>query len=221
MTTLRGFLRRLLARWPGARGAAGPFPGSARYWEERYEQGGDSGTGSYGKFAAFKASVLNGLFEEFGVRSAIEFGCGDGNQLGQLRISEYIGVDVSPTAIERCRAAYDGAEGRTFLLATDYAGEVADAALSLDVIYHLVEDAVYEAYMTQLFAAAHRIVVIYSSNHDEPLGDGPHVRHRRFTSWVTANAPAWKEIRHVPKPYPFRGDWRTGSFADFRVFTRQ
>lgn len=197
------------------------FPGSGAYWEQRYVEGGDSGAGSYGKFARFKADVLNAFFAEEGVRSAIEFGCGDGNQLAMLAIDDYLGVDVSPTAIARCRATYAGQPGRAFLLASDYAGEQREASLSLDVIYHLVEDEVYAAYMRQLFAAATRFVVVYSSNRDESLGDGAHVRHRRFGGWVEAEAPGWRLHRHVPNAYPFQGDWRTGSFADFFIYARR
>ena len=36
-----------------------PFPGSEKYWEKRYIAGGNSGAGSYGKLAEFKAEVLN------------------------------------------------------------------------------------------------------------------------------------------------------------------
>jgi hypothetical protein len=44
------------------------------------------------------------------------------------------------------------------------------------------------------------------------------VRHRRFTEWVAVNEPAWQLLRHVPNAYPFTGDWRSGSFADFYVY---
>jgi len=32
---------------------------SNKYWEERYAKGGNSGKGSYGKSAIFKADVIN------------------------------------------------------------------------------------------------------------------------------------------------------------------
>ena len=148
-----------------------PFEGSASYWRQRYAGGGDSGAGSYGKFAEFKARVLNSLFAEFGLSSVIEFGSGDGNQVRLLKVRDYLGVDISADAVARCRAAFADAPGRRFVLATDYSGERADAALSLDVIYHLVEDVAFEQYMRQLFAAAKRCVVIYSSDRDdEPDG---------------------------------------------------
>lgn len=199
-----------------------PFPGSARYWEERYAKGGDSGAGSYGKFAAFKARTLNALFAEFGVRSVVEFGSGDGNQLASLQVEDYLGVDVSAQAVSRCRERFAGVPGRAFVLADDYRAERRfDAALSLDVIYHLVEDPVYEAYMRRLFDAAERLVIVYSSDQDDPLRrEAVHVRHREFTRWVAAEAPKWRRLRHIPNEFPFRGDHREGSFADFHVFCR-
>jgi len=196
-----------------------PFAGSAGYWRQRYAGGGDSGAGSYGRFAQFKADVLNGLCAEFDLRSVVEFGCGDGNQARLLSVRDYLGIDISLDAIERCVATFAGVPGRRFALIDDYKGERADCALSLDVIYHLVEDTAFDQYMRRLFAAAERCVVIYSSNRDEPSGsDGPHVRHRRFSDWVEIHQRGWALVRHVPNEFPYRGDWRTGSFADFYVY---
>jgi len=48
------------------------------------------------------------------------------------------------------------------------------------VIYHLTEDRVFETYLTHLFAAGLRFVVVYSTNM-EVSGTAPHVRHRVFT----------------------------------------
>ena len=53
--------------------------------------------------------------------------------------------------------------------------------LSLDVIYQLVEDEVFERHMRQLFSASHRFVIIYSSNFAQPPDSAePHVEHREF-----------------------------------------
>lgn len=198
------------------------FPGSLAYWRWRYAAGRDSGAGSYGRFAEFKAEVLNATFKELGIGSAIEFGCGDGNQLALLEVPTYLGLDVSPLAIERCRSAFRDQPGRRFAPLEAYAGEQADCALSLDVIYHLVEDAVYEDYMRRLFGAARRCVVIYSSDEDAMDGGAPHVRHRRFSAWVARHADGeWMLLRHVPNRYPFRGDAGEGSFADFFIYIRR
>jgi len=195
--------------------APGSFVGSAEYWRQRYARGGDSGPGSYGKFAEFKARVLNAFFAEEGIATVIEFGSGDGNQLKLLTVPDYLGVDISAAAVAACRATFAETPGRRFVLADDYRGERAECSLSLDVIYHLVEDAAFERHMHQLFAAATRSVVIYSSNREADAADGKHVRHRPFTEWVAHHEPGWTLQRHVPNDFPFTGDYRSGSFADF------
>ena len=45
------------------RATANAFPGSEEYWQRRYAAGGNSGEGSYGQFADFKAEVINKFVE--------------------------------------------------------------------------------------------------------------------------------------------------------------
>ena len=78
------------------------FKGSKEYWKTRYVKGGNSGQGSYGKEAQFKAKFINNFLKKNKVTRTIEFGCGDGNQLGKINYKSYIGLDVSPKAIEIC-----------------------------------------------------------------------------------------------------------------------
>jgi SAM-dependent methyltransferase len=197
------------------------FPGSASYWRNRYRRGGHSGAGSYGRFAEFKAEVLNRFVAAHGVESVIEFGCGDGNQLRLARYPRYLGFDVSRRALASCRTIFRHDAGKRFRAMRRYRGERADLTLSLDVLYHLVEDAVFERYMRTLFGAARRYVVIYSSNTDDNRGyEGTHVRHRRFTDWVATELAEWRLRRHIPNRYPYRGNPRTGSFADFFIYER-
>ena len=141
-----------------------PFPGSASYWNKRYLSGGNSGVGSYGKFAEFKAGVLNDFVRENSVKSVIEYGCGDGNQLKRADYPQYIGFDVSPAAIAKCRSLFADDCTKQFRLVSEYAGDTAELTLSLDVIYHLVEDDVFDSYMRRLFGSATRFVIIYLSN---------------------------------------------------------
>lgn len=210
--------------WHAMRGqrASQSFPGSATYWDSRYVAGGNSGNGSYGELAAFKATILNEFVETHAIESVIEFGCGDGNQLLLANYPRYLGFDVSPTAIDGCHELFAEDPSKSFALVGEYAGEKADLAMSLDVIYHLVEDAVYQHYLTQLFSSAERYVVVYASNYDEPASPRhPHVRHRRFTDWVARHQPEWKQIRHLPNPYPYNESDGTGTFADFYFFARR
>ena len=89
-----GLLVRLAARL-GNRRRIARFSTSSRYWEERYQIGRDSGTGSRGRLAFFKANVVNDLVREEAIHTGIEFGCGDGQQLSLLEIDRYTGLDVS------------------------------------------------------------------------------------------------------------------------------
>lgn len=209
---------RLLAQ----RRPAQPFPGTTSYWEQRYSTGGDSGLGSYGKFAQFKAEVINRFVADSSVGSVIEFGCGDGHQLTLARYPSYLGFDVSPTVIASCHEKFRQDPSKQFRLMTDYQGESADLALSLDVIYHLIEDQVFDQYIRTLFGASRRYVIIYSSNTEDNHGySGTHVKHRRFTEWVAAHLVDWKLMHKIPNRYPYNGGSREGSFADFYIYERR
>lgn len=197
------------------------FDGSASYWDRRYTTGGNSGAGSYDDLARFKAEVLNAFVEEHGVREAIEFGCGDGNQLELAAYPSYVGFDVSARAVQMCRERFAGDDTKRFALTTEYAGDRADLTLSLDVIFHLVEDEVFDDYMARLFDASTRWVIVYSSDTDAQRdGVAPHVRHRAFSRWVATHRPGFELVRHIPNRYPWNGDPATGSFADFYVFEK-
>ena len=200
---------------------SGKFGGSKRYWIERYRDGGNSGHGSYNQMAEFKARILNDFVSKRGISSVIEFGCGDGNQLRYAEYPRYAGFDISPDAVTRCRDLFANDASKSFTLVGDYSGETAELTLSLDVIFHLVEDAVFEDYMRRLFDAAEQWVIVYSSNYDDRRkGKSPHVRHRRFTSWIESNRADWKLVEHIPNRFSFEGDTRTGSFSDFYIFKR-
>lgn len=215
-STLRRWLRGTLGRiLPGRRAG---FPGSEEYWERRYAGGGNSGGGSYGPLAGFKAEVLNAFVDEQEIRTVIEFGCGDGNQLALATYPSYTGLDVSQQAIAQCRARFTDDATKSFHLLEAYDGRTAELALSLDVVYHLVEDAVFEDYMTCLFAAATRFVIVYSSNHDEFAA--PHVRHRKFEDWVGREQADWTLDRVIPNELPWSEHGEAGSHADFYVYRR-
>lgn len=200
------------------------FPGSVAYWESRYAAGGTSGSGSYDGLAVFKASVINGFVDEHGVTSVMEFGCGDGNQLKLARYPSYLGLDVSNAAIERCRTLFSADASKKFKNIAEYAGERADLSMSLDVIYHLVEDAVFDAYMRRLFDSAGKHVIVYSSN-DEGLNSrygGYHVKHRKFTDWVGVHAPGWELLGTLPNQHPFdEADPDRTSLADFYFYANK
>ena len=166
------------------------FTSSKSYWENRYKKGGNSGAGSYGDKALYKADFINRFIQQQQVQSVIEFGCGDGHQLQLLRIPSYLGYDISPTIIDACRKLYKEDTTKKFELLQDKNILIkADLCLSLDVIYHLVEDEVYENYMNDLFNQADKWVIIYAWDLDDKQKF--HVRHRKFSIWISRHQPGF------------------------------
>lgn len=199
------------------------FPGSASFWENVYREGGTSGPGSYGRLAEFKAEILNEFVRTRDIRTVIEFGCGDGSQLRLAMYPEYVGVDVATGSVYGCTARFAQDSTKRFYLADTLPKDLGplDLALSLDVIYHLVEDSVFDAYMRRLFSVPERYVVIYSSNYDA-LTPASHVRHRKFTAWIAKNARDWQQEGFVPNRFPFDPkDPEETSHADFYFFARR
>ena len=196
------------------------FTHSGNYWEERYQAGGNSGAGSYGRLAEFKADVINTFIAENKITSVVELGCGDGAQLKRLNIEKYTGIDISKTIVDQANTLYKTDKNKTFQELSSFinSDKTFETAMSLDVIYHLVEDNVFENHMKLLFSRATKFVIIYASNKDEMTSD-PHVRHRKFTDWISENQPNWQLIEKKENPYPFSWkDPRNTSFADFYLF---
>lgn len=193
---------------------AAPFS-SGRYWERRYQRGGNSGAGSYGRLGAYKAAFINGFVAANRISSVADFGCGDGNLLSMLDVPDYVGIDVSETVLARCRSRFAHRSEMRFEPAGNGPAAPAELAMSVDVLFHLVEDSVFERYLLNLSLAAHRFVLIYSSNFEARTPDH-HVRHRRFTDRMPGR---WRLAAHVPNPYPFDPTRpQETSFADFFVF---
>lgn len=182
------------------------------YWNNRYLKGGNSGDGSYGQLAAFKADILNEFIRTHNITSISEFGCGDGNQLSLIEIGHYTGYDISDEAVRICRQKYANSQFE-FHNVTTYDGRKADMALSLDVIYHLVDDEIYHNYMSLLFSASDKFAGIYAWNINWHHAE--HVKSRRFFSWIYEHAPQWQLAAFIPNRYP------DISNSDFYFFSRQ
>jgi len=195
------------------------FPGSMKYWESRYKSGGNSGNGSFGELAKFKAETINEFVANNAVSDIIEFGCGDGNQLELAKYPKYLGLDVSKSAIKSCTERFRNDFTKSFLLYDpnyfegmgDYLKS--DLTMSLDVIYHLVEDSIFEKYIHDLFLSSKKYVIIYSSNKNPEISL-PHVKHRVFTDYVEKKYPDFKIIKKIENKYPKL------SFAEFFIYEK-
>ena len=200
------------------------FNGSKDYWIRRYESGGTSGMGSYGILAEYKANVLNDFVSENQINSIIEFGCGDGNNLKSFDFPSYLGLDVSDFVISKNKKIFKKNLNWAFMSLDDSKqfSFRADLTLSLDVIYHLVEDEIYERYMSELFNSSIKFVIIYSSNTDFISPDA-HVRHRKFTKWVELNRSDFELYKMDENPHKsaLLDTHSNKSFADFFIFKKR
>jgi SAM-dependent methyltransferase len=191
---------------------------SSTYWENRYLAGGNSGAGSFGRLACFKAAFINAFVRLNNISSVVDFGCGDGTQLGLMSLPKYTGIDSSQKALDMCRAKFLGQDYQ-FVGYDELAdAEMAELAISMDIIYHLVEDQVFEKYMRNVFAFATDYVILYTSNYDYEWA-AEHVRHRWVSKHVQQMFPDWSLLAHVPNIYPFDAEnMQTTSFSDFFVY---
>ena len=170
---------------------------SRKYWDLRYEHNWNSGTGSYGESCESKARDFNIFMQKYNINSVIEFGCGDGNQLTYYNIPEYLGLDVSPTAIKNCSNKFQDDQTKSFMWYDPFAfnnkGNIfkADATISIEVIFHLVEDEIFEKYMQDLFSCSREYVIIFSTNFDHEEKPVDHLVCRKFTDYVDQHFSPW------------------------------
>ena len=87
------------------------------------------------------------------------------------------------------------------------------------MIYHLVEDRIYSAYLTRLFEAGIKYVIIYATNKDKSgRFYERHVRHRNFTKDIAIRFPNWKLIKKIKNKYPAEEGMAQASPADFFIY---
>lgn len=189
---------------------------SKNYWENRYRTGGNSGKGSYGQLSNFKTSVINDIIEKNGLESAIEFGCGDGNQLKNFNFKSYTGCDVSETILKKCNEIYKNDNSKNFIHINDLANNRKyDCTLSLDVIYHLIEDEVFNKYIDDLFNYSEKNVIIYTFRDDaKNINFSSHIKYRDVKT-IEDRIEGWELSEIIPNPYPKE------SYADFYIYGRK
>lgn len=176
---------------------------SKKYWNDRYVKGGNSGSGSYSNLAIFKAQVINNFIGKNKIESMIDYGVGDGNQLKLFNTENliYTGIDVSEFIISKCKEMFKDDKTKEFIHVDNIDNELkAELVLSSDVIYHLIEDSVYEEYMKNLFSMSNKYVIIYAKNQD--VNHATHVKFRKFSNYIESNLPEWQLIKHIPNKFP-------------------
>jgi hypothetical protein len=122
---------------------------------------------------------------------------------------------VSSTVIDKCKELLPQYDFYT----TNNIPEnlISDLVTSLDVIYHLVEDDVYDAYMKQLTAFNSKYILVYGTNFDKN-DYSEHVRARKFTDHSAFDD--YELIYNKPNPLLKDHDGQ-GTFGDWFLFKRK
>ncbi len=205
--------------------AEGPGSGplSDRFWEKRYALGGNSGPGSYGRVAAWKARVVDEFLAEVKPSVIEDWGCGDGHQASLLSLPEnatYLGLDVSMTTLDRLGRAHYGDPTRRFQHIRSFwhrPREPADVALSLEVLFHLVDEADWARYLDELFGESSTATwVVVLSNDADHGGVGEHVAVRPFVDYV--NERYGERYEFDRRIQSFDSRW---CFSDFWIWRRR
>jgi len=191
---------------------------SKEYWENRYKNGGDSGAGSRNHLAEFKFQTINQFIKNNEIKSLIDVGSGDGFIAGEIIVRSYTGYDVSETAIKKCSKMFEDDMSKVFttIWNDDFKSEL---AISMDVIFHIIEDDLYEIYLKRLFSCATRYVIIYSSNCVSST-KSEHYKDRKFVDDVEKLIKDWKLIKLIENQYPFVDDPENESNSDFYIYEK-
>ncbi len=132
------------------------------WWDVRYARGGNSGAGSHGYHYQFKRDYIRSAIQRFGFASAVDFGCGDGSQINEIEFGAYQGVDISQSVVNHCREFYKDRPHFKFDVYEAFSPGRYDVAMSLDVMYHVVEPDQYDLYLNRLFSYS-KYVLIYTN----------------------------------------------------------
>jgi hypothetical protein len=182
-------------------------------WETHYLNGENSGDGSYGDLCFFKTNVLNEHIRKHNIQSIFDFGSGDGSQIENVITKNYVGVDISKKAVSLCRERYSSDSTKIFYYVGDYTfDKTFDMTMSLDVIYHILEDDLYRDYMNKLFRSSNKWVIIYSSNYSGHKHQ--HMYTKKFTDDVAEWFKNFRLVETIPQLYPNK------SSADFYIFEK-
>lgn len=184
------------------------FTDSAKYWEERYYYGGNSGKGSYFQQAAEKANYLNSKIKKYNIDTIVDIGCGDGNNLKLFKTRNYYGFDVSKTIIDSNKKLYRHDQNKKFILIDNYFNktllEIRNKedtkkliCVSFDVIGHLVEDTVYQAHLENFSLLNPDYLIISQLDADIEYDlSVPHIKQRNYSSDLINNG--WKLVDTHP-----------------------
>jgi SAM-dependent methyltransferase len=199
------------------------------YWDQRHarsgalQSGGDLGLDDATNHAFYlrRVGMLLELIDQYlplvEPVFALDAGCGKGFVAGQLEQCgvRVVGVDASAIAVAHCRARHPGVYVQSRLDAFEYP-DFFDCVYAIDVMFDIVDDAMWAASFTNLASLTRPGGVLLVTDHDGParVPHGDHVVYRPAADYVGLAAPYGLRYDGF-RPYNFRNNP-----AGFHAFVR-
>jgi hypothetical protein len=188
------------------------------WWQNWYTGGGTSGPGSYGILAEFKAEIVNQFIKEHNINSVIEFGCGDGNQLSYMNYRQYLGLDVTRAALDRCMARFRDDQSKSFMFYdpqyfVNKGSLNADLVVCFDVLYHITDENDLVKTLADIFSCTQKYVILYTITKEVDI-PVPEIKYRDLNLFLRAHH---EFIVHqfIPQRY------QDQSYADFLILAHK
>jgi SAM-dependent methyltransferase len=168
------------------------------YWDTRYRDGGASGKGSVGSARRWKWRVIRRCVPDVHKRRVLDVGCGDVSFLEGRRFESYLGIDASPTVIQKNRKRRPDLRFEV-LDAADSPLPNANVVFCMDVLFHIMRDVDYEAILENLGRAAQEwlFVATWRANPLESSEDN----YQKFRPPATLRFSTFKKIGVHTRPF--------------------
>jgi 2-polyprenyl-3-methyl-5-hydroxy-6-metoxy-1,4-benzoquinol methylase len=200
-----------------------------RYWDERHRSAGELRSGGHIGLSEAANEVfyrirLGKLLELIGNLNApaepmfvLDAGCGKGRFARELSSCGFCvdGIDTSEAAIAASREA-GGARFEVASLARWTSSTLYDVVMSIDVLFHILDDDEWVASLRNLASLA-RLggqLIVTDENRDEPRPAGAYIRHRPATAYAGVLGDRFEFVGFTP--YRFREN-QVGFFQYRRV----
>jgi 2-polyprenyl-3-methyl-5-hydroxy-6-metoxy-1,4-benzoquinol methylase len=202
-TKLRGRLNKFFAK---------PEFDPARYWNERHIRHKDalSGPGCLGlteaenahDYAVKSEAIISSITANFGDISkltVLDTGCGTGF-FAEILVNAgatVTGVDFSAAAIDSARSRVKTAQFEIAQLESLSFHKQYDVVLSIDVLYHIIDDSMWESAVAGMIRACKTGGGVLIQEALDLQDVGEHVRWRSFSDYATIAAACDSSIQIV------------------------
>lgn len=185
----------------------------ADYWENGYQEGGNSGSGSIGWSRRIKWRTIN-KHVDIKKSSVVDVGCGDLSFWKGKACRDYTGIEMSPTRYEKNIMLRQDFNFINANAAVYQDIPKADVVFCFDMLFHIMDDLDYLKILENLVKYSNKYIFVYTW-HKNPLeprtDDGEYQKYRNFDNYINAfqeNGFKLLEIKKSPKfVNPFGAMW--------------